>query len=106
MLELEAVGATIHALPLDIGAPEASPKLQDTLAQLNFPAVRGVMHAAGTLADELVMETTPEAFNRVLKPKVSGALALHEAFPPGSIDWVVLFSSCGQLQSKGITVLR
>lgn len=30
-------------------------------------------------------------------PKVSGALALHRAFPPGTLDFFVFFSSVGQL---------
>jgi 6-methylsalicylic acid synthase len=59
--------------------------------------VAGVVHAAGVIGDELVLDTTPEAFERVLAPKVAGGLALHAAFPPGSVDFFVLFSSCGQL---------
>ncbi|KAF6823072.1 type I polyketide synthase [Colletotrichum plurivorum] len=95
--ELERLGVTVHVVPMDIGAPDADVQLRDALARLDVPEVLGVVHAAGTLANELVMETTPEAFHNVLHPKVSGALALHRAFPPGTLDWMVLFSSCGQL---------
>ncbi|KAI1812294.1 6-MSAS [Poronia punctata] len=95
--ELERNGATIHALPLDIGAAGAGDKLRDALDDLALPPVLGVVHAAGTLEDQLVLETTADSFHRVLAPKVSGALALNEAFPVGSLDWFVLFSSCGQL---------
>lgn len=33
----------------------------------------------------------------MIEPKIRGALALHEAFPPGQLDFMALFSSCGQL---------
>ncbi|KAI9166303.1 6-methylsalicylic acid synthase [Paramyrothecium foliicola] len=95
--KLERVGATIYAVSLDIGEPDADVKLTEALTQLALPPVLGVVHAAGTLVDQLVLETTAEGFSKVLNPKVSGALALHAAFPPGSLDWMVLFSSCGQL---------
>jgi 6-methylsalicylic acid synthase len=45
----------------------------------------------------MVLETDPATFNRVLAPKVRGALALHTLFPPQSLSFFVLFSSCGQL---------
>nr|WQM87381.1 6-Methyl salicylic acid synthase [Xylaria grammica] len=95
--ELEQAGATIHAVPLDIGAPGADTQLQNVLDQLSLPPVLGVVHAAGTLEDQLVLDTTADSFGRVLAPKVSGALALNAVFPPGALDWFVLFSSCGQL---------
>jgi 6-methylsalicylic acid synthase len=94
---LEKLGATIHALPLDITAPDASRALLAALEGLGLPPVLGVVHAAGILEDSLLMETTRESFARVLAPKVSGALALHEAFPPNSLDFFVLYSSIGQL---------
>jgi len=56
-----------------------------------------VVHAAGTLANQLITETDPEAFNSIIAPKIIGALALHEAFPPQSLEFMVFFSSCGQL---------
>lgn len=94
---LERVGATVYTVPLDIGEPDADVRLHEALDRLSLPPVLGVVHAAGTLVDQLVLETTAEGFSSVLKPKVSGGLALHAAFPPGSLDWMVLFSSCGQL---------
>ncbi|EKG18983.1 Beta-ketoacyl synthase [Macrophomina phaseolina MS6] len=94
---LEQAGATVHAVPLDVGAPDAHSRLHDALDRLALPPVLGVVHAAGTLEDQLVLDTTADSFARVLKPKVAGALALNAVFPPGTLDWFVLFSSCGQL---------
>nr|AFP89390.1 polyketide synthase [Cladosporium phlei] len=99
ILALEAAGATVYAVSLDITKPTATDDLLQRLEDLQLPPVLGVVHAAGVLENELVLETTREAFGRVLDPKVSGALALHKAFPPGKggLDFFLLFSSCGQL---------
>jgi 6-methylsalicylic acid synthase len=99
ILALEAAGATVYAVSLDITKETAAEDLLKRLETLQLPPVLGVVHAAGVLENELVLETTREAFGRVLDPKVSGALALHKAFPPGKggLDFFLLFSSCGQL---------
>ncbi|KAJ5972453.1 Acyl transferase/acyl hydrolase/lysophospholipase [Penicillium vulpinum] len=94
---LESRGASVHVLPLDITKPDAVEQLSAALDRLSLPQVQGVVHAAGVLDNELVMQTTRPAFNRVLAPKIAGALALHEVFPPKSVDFFVMFSSCGNL---------
>ncbi|KAK0634259.1 6-methyl salicylic acid synthase [Bombardia bombarda] len=95
--QLEQAGATVHAVPLDIGSATAAADLESALDRLSLPPVLGVVHAAGTLEDQLVMDTTASSFSRVLSPKVSGALALDALFPVNTLDFLVLFSSCGQL---------
>jgi 6-methylsalicylic acid synthase len=94
---LEKVGATVCCLAVDLSAADASTILSEKLDMLSLPPVAGVVHAAGVVGDEFVLSTTPSAFNRVLAPKVAGALSLHKAFPPASVDFFMLFSSCGQL---------
>lgn len=94
---LENLGATIHVVSVDIGADDGAEKLSSALETLSLPPVLGVVHAAGVLEDHLVLETTADSFTRVSSPKVSGALALHRVFPPRSLEFFVLFSSCGQL---------
>ena len=94
---LEDLGATVHVVAADIGAPHGRDNFKNALDTLSLPPVLGVVHAAGVLEDQLVLETTADSFHRVLSPKISGALALDSLFPPGSLDFFVLFSSCGQL---------
>ncbi|KAK0609813.1 6-methylsalicylic acid synthase [Lasiodiplodia hormozganensis] len=94
---LEKLGASIHAVPLDIGAADAHEQLTAALDRLSLPPVLGVIHAAGVLEDNLILDTTAPSFARVLQPKVAGSLALHKAFPPATLDFFVLFSSIGQL---------
>lgn len=94
---LEKLGATLCCLAVDLSTADASTIISEKLDMLSLPPVAGVVHAAGVVGDEFVLSTTPAAFNRVLAPKVAGALNLHKAFPPASIDFFMLFSSCGQL---------
>ncbi|KAF3941781.1 hypothetical protein ABW19_dt0204370 [Dactylella cylindrospora] len=94
---LEKLGATITVLPIDISQYDGAEKLERAMYLLGLPAVTGVVHAAGVLDDQLVTETTKESFDKVLAPKITGAMTLHRLFPPGSLDFMVLFSSCGQL---------
>ncbi|MDO3639435.1 beta-ketoacyl reductase, partial [Mycolicibacterium arseniciresistens] len=76
-------------------APGAADGLRAVLRDL--PPVRGVVHAAGVEAGALLANTTAEDFAAAMHPKVHGTLALHEVFPPATLDWMVLFSSCGYL---------
>lgn len=95
---LENAGATIYCIDVDISSDSASRLLSAKLETLSLPPVKGVIHAAGIIEDELVLSTTPEAFQRVLAPKIAGALALDAVFPvESSLDFFILFSSCGQL---------
>lgn len=97
ILGLEQRGVSVHVLSLDISAPNAVCELLASLQRLDLPPVLGVVHAAGILEDELILESTRDALHRVFSPKITGALVLHEAFPPNTLDFFMLFSSCGQL---------
>ena len=94
---LEERGASIYCVAIDLGAKDGASRLSSTIDDLSLPPVLGVVHAAGVLEDQLVLQTTSDSFSRVLAPKVGGALALHALYPPGTLDFFVLFSSCGQL---------
>ena len=94
---LESLGATVHILSVDLTAEGSKQKLEASLEGLSLPPVLGVVHAAGVLEDQLILNSTADSFNRVLAPKVAGGLALHQLFPVGTLDFFVLFSSCGQL---------
>ncbi|KAL9047331.1 MAG: hypothetical protein Q9214_000058 [Letrouitia sp. 1 TL-2023] len=95
--QLETLGVTVHILSVDIGAEGSKEKLQASLNRLALPPVLGVVHAAGVLEDQLILSSTTDSFDRVLAPKITGGLALHQLFPVGTLDFFILFSSCGQL---------
>ncbi|KAG9250971.1 6-methylsalicylic acid synthase [Emericellopsis atlantica] len=94
---MERAGAAVCTAAIDMSLPDASKDLLRALDNMQLPRVLGVVHCAGVLEDSLVLETSRDSFRRVMAPKVNGALALHEAFPPGSVDFFVLYSSIGQL---------
>lgn len=95
--ELEDMGATVQVISVDLSASDADVALSNAIDQLWLPAVTGVVHAAGVLHDQSVEKITRDAFDSVLAPKVQGALHLDKLFPPGTLDFFTLFSSCGQL---------
>ncbi len=96
VLALEARGVTVRTLSLDISDADQAALLLD-LDALGLPPIRGVVHAAGVLDSRLLPSVDEESFRNVLRPKVEGARVLHWLFPPGTLDFLVLFSSCGHL---------
>ena len=95
VLELEALGVTVRTLALDITDPVEVAAALDP-ATHGMPAVRGIVHAAGVVRDAMVDKVDREGLHDVLGPKVNGAMVLHRLFPPGTLDFFVMFSSCGQ----------
>jgi 6-methylsalicylic acid synthase len=94
IVALESFGVAIRPVALDIADAARAAKALDAL---QLPPIRGVVHAAGVLHDQLIAQVDRTAQAKVLRPKVAGALVLHELFPPGTLDFLVLFSSCGQV---------
>jgi 6-methylsalicylic acid synthase len=93
---LEAAGVTVRTVGLDV-ADQASATRQLAAATADLPPVLGVVHAAGVLDNRLVRDVDAASLRAVLRPKVAGALVLHELYPPGTLDFFVLFSSAGLL---------
>ena len=94
---METAGATVSTLALDISLPNAAETLLQELDTMQLPQVLGVVHCAGVIEDGLVLQTTRDSFSRVMAPKIRGAMALHHAFPVGTLDFFIMFSSIGQL---------
>jgi 6-methylsalicylic acid synthase len=94
--ELEAAGVAVRALAMDITNRDEAAKMLSP-DELGLTPVRGVVHAAGVLDNQMVRDVGRGSLRDVMRPKVEGAWVLHELFPPGSLDFLVLFSSCGML---------
>src|SRR5262249_52802229 len=58
-----------------------------------LPPLRGVLHAAGSVDDGLLVEQDLERFERVMAPKVLGTWHLHTLTRNSPIDFFVMFSS-------------
>jgi acyl transferase domain-containing protein/surfactin synthase thioesterase subunit/D-arabinose 1-dehydrogenase-like Zn-dependent alcohol dehydrogenase/acyl carrier protein len=64
--------------------------------------LRGIVHAAGSLDDGVIMQQTPLRFRTVMAPKVQGAWHLHELTRKLPLDFFVMYSSAaGLLGSPG-----
>ncbi|MFE9581410.1 beta-ketoacyl synthase N-terminal-like domain-containing protein [Nocardia sp. NPDC006044] len=96
VVALEAAGATIRVLRLDISDAAATAAALDP-GTLDLPPVRGIVHCAGVVSDALVEKTRPTNLDTTMGPKVDGAMVLHRLFPAGTLDFFTMFSSCGQL---------
>lgn len=59
--------------------------------------LRGVIHAAGVLADGVISNLTTELFDTVFRPKVMGARNLHECTVARNLDFFLLYSSVASL---------
>ncbi|KOV87475.1 type I polyketide synthase [Streptomyces sp. NRRL WC-3618] len=100
LTELTGLGAEVDIVACDVADRDSLAAALDRV-----PAGRplvGVVHAAGALADGVLTGLTSEQVERVLRPKVDGALNLHELTKGTDLAAFVLFSSlAGVLGSAG-----
>nr|WP_190815996.1 type I polyketide synthase [Saccharopolyspora pogona] len=89
--ELVGLGAVVEVASCDVGDRAQLDRLLTTISA-EFP-LRGVVHAAGALADGVVESLTPEHVAKVFGPKVAGAWHLHELTRELDLSFFVLFSS-------------
>jgi acyl transferase domain-containing protein/thioesterase domain-containing protein/NAD(P)-dependent dehydrogenase (short-subunit alcohol dehydrogenase family)/acyl carrier protein len=89
---IRGMGTNVVVLRGDVADADS---LQTALTQLppECPPLRGVVHAAGVLADGIVTEMTLDQLDRALAPKVRGARNLHLATRDLPLDFFVMFSS-------------
>ena len=74
-------------------------QLASALATLKktLPPLRGVIHAAGVLADGVLQQLEWAQMRKVLAPKVWGAWNLHQLTADCPLDFFVLYSSAASL---------
>jgi phthiocerol/phenolphthiocerol synthesis type-I polyketide synthase D len=76
----------------DIAAAGVAERLVAAAEQTGLP-LRGVIHAAAVLDDQLVAGLTEDSLDRIWAPKAAGAVWLHEATADRDLDWWAGFSS-------------
>jgi NAD(P)-dependent dehydrogenase (short-subunit alcohol dehydrogenase family)/acyl carrier protein len=91
--ELESLGVAIHLAVVDIADARQVAEFLDRYRREGWPPIRGVIHAAGVLHDQVLARVEPAALTAVLRPKIAGAWLLHQALQDQPLDFFVLFSS-------------
>ena len=90
--------AQIVVAPGDIAAPGVAERLVSVAEETGL-RLRGVVHSAVVLDDQIVAALSKESLERVWAPKAQGALRLHVATATADreLDWWVGFSSTSSL---------
>ncbi len=94
---LEKMGTTVYVAAADVADAEQLTAFLAAYDQAGWPPIRGVVHAAGVLQDQLLINMTADALETVLRPKVLGAWLLHRLLADAPLDFFVMFSSVAAL---------
>jgi NAD(P)-dependent dehydrogenase (short-subunit alcohol dehydrogenase family)/acyl carrier protein len=88
---LEAMGASVHCVSLDVSDEAAVRCFLDEYEAEGWPPIRGVVHLAAMLDRRLISEATTADFEVVMASKLRSAQVLDRLLP--ELDCFVLFSS-------------
>jgi myxalamid-type polyketide synthase MxaE and MxaD len=91
--DIEALGTTVELVSLDVADARALRGLLDQRQSGGLPPVRGVIHAAGSVQDQVMTRMSEAQLLSVLRPKILGAWALHECLKDEPLDFFTMFSS-------------
>ena len=89
---LESLGGEVHVCSADVANVIEMERVV-AYAREHCGVIHGVFHAAGTVEDELIASKEQATVERVMAPKVQGALVLDEVLGDEPVDFTVLFSS-------------
>jgi NAD(P)-dependent dehydrogenase (short-subunit alcohol dehydrogenase family)/acyl carrier protein len=98
--ELEHLGASVHLVSADVADEQQLAAFLEQFRAEGWPAIRGVVHAAGVLHDGLLLDLDAAAMNTVLRPKMLGGWLLHRLLREAPLDFFVVFSSAGSLMGQ------
>ncbi len=96
---LEQRGVDVVHRSVDVSDQHQVDQFFDQLKQQNIRDIKGVIHAAGTVYNQAIEDIQPADLNKIMEPKVNGALYLHQHFLHDQLDFFILFSSMTSLLS-------
>jgi NADPH:quinone reductase-like Zn-dependent oxidoreductase/NAD(P)-dependent dehydrogenase (short-subunit alcohol dehydrogenase family)/acyl carrier protein len=94
--QLQEQGVQVHATACDVTDNKALATLLQHIAT-TMPPLKGIVHAAMVIADGLIRNMDAAQIQRVLAPKVLGALHLHQLTQELALDYFIMFSSATTL---------
>jgi NAD(P)-dependent dehydrogenase (short-subunit alcohol dehydrogenase family) len=89
---LKSTGATVQYFSVDLRNSEAVRTIMDAV-RLDHGPITGIIHGAGVLEDHLIIDKTPDQFERVFDTKVKGLKNLLSATLRDPLKYLVVFSS-------------
>ncbi len=92
ILQVEQLGSTVHYYSIDVTDFTAMEKMVLTV-EAEIGTIDGIIHSAGTAGGAVVALQEKLEAEKVLAPKVVGALVLQKLFQNHLLDFVYLFSS-------------
>ena len=93
---IASLGVDIRVLPCDVVNVEAVKRIVKQINETMAP-LAGIFHTAGLLDDGLLLQQDWSRFEKVMAPKVLGALHLHQVTRDSDLDFFVCFSSAAAL---------
>ena len=94
--KLESLGSKVLYIQADVCDLDGMKKGLKQVKE-RFGNINGVIHAAGQVSNETIIEKDIGGFEKILEPKVQGTLALDEAlnevFSENCIEFICYFSS-------------
>lgn len=97
MRKIESLGAQVTTASVDITDVDQVKSWLSSYTGAGGRPVRGIIHAAGTVDDQLLVNMTEADFAKVLAPKISGTWVLHNAFEGHDLEFFVMFGSAGSV---------
>ena len=94
---LERRGVSVETVAIDSGSAEAMQAMLAKREDDGAAPIRGVIHAAGITEGQLLTDLEPDRVRQTVWPKIAGAQVLHEAFPPGTLDFLYFIASAGSV---------
>ncbi|KAN0078879.1 hypothetical protein V8E54_005392 [Elaphomyces granulatus] len=92
LASIRSSGAVVEVFSNDITNKRDLENLHANISK-TLPPIGGVTHAAMVLEDTPIREMSFDSLMKVIKPKVEGAINLHELFLDANLDFFVMFSS-------------
>ena len=92
---IERLGVHIATASVDVAdADQMAAWLRSHVREGGRP-VRGIVHAAGSVNDQLLVNISEDDFAKVMAPKVVGTRVLHDTFRHHALEFFVMFGSAG-----------
>jgi NAD(P)-dependent dehydrogenase (short-subunit alcohol dehydrogenase family)/acyl carrier protein len=97
---IEALGTQVRVAEVDVGDRDQLSGLLADLRARRWPAIRGVMHAAGVVAHHALLDHSLADMHAMMRAKTLGSWHLHRLLHDAPLDFFVLFSSASAVLSS------